>query len=168
MNSTLAAVPRMIYGMARNGQTFAVLGRLHPKYNTPWTATILVAAASALPILFYGVNADAILLLLVGAAIAWLIAYIIVHIDVIVLRRRYPALDRPFKTPFYPLPQLIGIAGMLYAIRYASPAPEMTGQVFTIAGLTLLAGAVLAAIWVKLVMKKGLFEPEPADRHLDL
>ena len=168
VNSSLAAVPRMIYGMAQNGQTFAVLGRLHPKYNTPWTATILVAAASALPILIYGVNADAILLLLVGAAIAWLIAYIIVHIDVMVLRRRYPKLERPFKTPFYPLPQLIGIAGMLYAIRHASPTPEMTRQVFTIAGLTLLAGAVLAAIWVKLVMKKGLFEPEPAERHLDL
>lgn len=168
VNTSLAAVPRMIYGMAQNGQTFAVLGKLHPRYDTPWTAIVLVALATALPILVYGVNADAILLLLVGAAIAWLVAYIIAHVDVIVLRLRYPHLARPFRTPLYPLPQIIGIAGMLYAIRYVSPAPELTTKVFSIAGLTLLAGAVLAAVWVRVVMKKGLFEPEPAERHIDV
>lgn len=168
VNTSLAAVPRMIYGMAQNGQTFFVFGKLHPRYGTPWTAIILVALATALPILFYGVNADAILLLLVGAAIAWLIAYIIAHVDVIVLRRRYPQIERPFKTPLYPLPQILGIAGMLYAIYYASPAPELTVTVFSVAGGTLLAGAILAAVWVKFVMKKGLFEPEPADRHIDV
>lgn len=112
-------------------------------------------------------KADAILLLLVGAAIAWLIAYIIVHADVIVLRRRYRQMPRPFRTPLYPLPQILGIAGMAYAIRHASPTPELTTRVFTVAGITLLAGCALAAIWVKFVMKKGLFEPEPADRHID-
>lgn len=162
VNTSLAAVPRMIYGMARNGQTFALFGKLHPKYATPWAAILLVAALTAVPVLFYGVNADAILILLVGAAIAWLFAYIIVHIDVIVLRRRYPDLKRPYRTPFYPLPQILGIAGMLYAIWNASPSPDLTTKVFSIAGLTLAAGAVLAAIWVRLVMKKGLFEPEPA------
>jgi amino acid transporter len=167
VNTSLAAVPRMIYGMAQNGQTFAALGSLHPRYGTPWAAILLVAVATALPILFYGVNADAILLLLVGAAIAWLIAYVIVHVDVIVLRRRYPDMARPFKTPFYPLPQILGIAGMLYAIRYASPAPELTAKVFAVAGFTLLAGCVMAAVWVKFVMRKGLFEPEPAERHVE-
>lgn len=162
VNTSLAAVPRMIYGMACNGQTFSVFGKLHPKYATPWAAIVLVAALTALPVLFYGVNADAILILLVGAAIAWLFAYIIVHIDVIVLRRRYPDLERPYRTPFYPLPQVIGIAGMLYAIWNASPSPELTTTVFSIAGLTLAAGAALAAIWVRFVMKKGLFEPESA------
>jgi len=84
-----------------------------------------------------------------------------------VLRRRYPNIKRPFKTPLYPLPQVIGIAGMLYAIWYASPAPEMTVQVFSIAGGVLLAGCVIAAIWVKFVMKKGLFEPEPAEHFAE-
>ena len=165
VNTSLAAVPRMIYGMANNGQTFAFFSKLHSRYRTPWVAILFVAVCTGAPILIYGVNADAILLLLIGAAIAWLIAYIIAHIDVIVLRRRYPNAARPFKTPFYPIPQLLGIAGMLYAIWHASPAPEMTVQVFTIAGGVLLAGCVVAALWVKFVMRKGLFEPEPID-HL--
>lgn len=167
VNTSLAAVPRMIYGMARNGQTFALFGKVHARYGTPWVAIVVVALATALPILVYGVNADAILLLLVGAAVSWLIAYIIAHVDVIVLRWRYPHIERPFKTPLYPLPQLLGIAGMLYAIYHASPAPELTKTVFSVAGGTLLAGAALAAIWVKFVMKKGLFEPEPVDHLIE-
>jgi len=163
VNTSLAAVPRMIYGMAENGQTFAIFKKVHPKYGTPWAAIILVALATGIPVLIFGVDADAIIILLVGAAIAWLIAYIIAHVDVIVLRMRYPNIKRPFKTPFYPLPQILGIAGMAYAIWYASPTPELTTKVFTIAGTTLLIGCIVAAAWVKFVMKKGLFEPEPAD-----
>ena len=162
VNTSLAAVPRMIYGMAENGQTFKVFTKLHPKYDTPWVAIVFVALATGVPVLIYGVDADAIILLLIGAAISWLIAYIIAHIDVIVLRIRYPNIKRPFKTPLYPLPQVIGIAGMAYAIWWASPSPELTTKVFSIAGTVLLAGCVIAAIWVKFVMKKGLFEPEPA------
>jgi len=167
VNTSLAAVPRMLYGMAQNGQTFSALGKLHAKYNTPWVAIVVVAVATGAPILVYGVDADAIILLLIGAAIAWLFAYIIAHIDVIVMRIRHPNLDRPFKTPFYPLPQVIGIAGMLYAIWNASPAPELTGKVFGIAGGVLSVGALFAAYWVIFVMKKGLFTPEPIENLIE-
>ena len=167
VNTSLAAVPRMLYGMANNGQTFSVFSKLHKKYQTPWVAIVFVAICTGGPILIYGVDADAILILLIGAAVAWLIAYIIAHIDVIVLRKRYPNARRPFKTPLYPLPQVIGIAGMLYAIWYASPSPEMTKQVFSIAGGVLIAGAIIAAVWVKFVMKKGLFEAEPIDHLIE-
>jgi len=167
VNTSLAAVPRMLFGMAKNGQTFAAFGKLHSKYDTPWVAIVFVAVATGGPILVYGVDADAIILLLIGAAIAWLIAYIIAHIDVIVLRMRYPDLDRPFKTPFYPLPQIVGIVGMLYAIWNASPAPELTGKVFGIAGGVLVAGALFAAFWVIVVMKKGLFTPEPIENLIE-
>ena len=164
VNTSLAAVPRMIYGMAENGQTFKVFCEAASQVRHPLGLhRFFVALATGVPVFIYGVDADAIILLLIGAAIAWLIAYIIAHIDVIVLRVRYPNIKRPFKTPFYPLPQVIGIAGMLYAIWWASPAPELTAKVFTIAGVVLAAGCVIAAAWVKLVMKKGLFEPEPAE-----
>lgn len=167
VNTTLAAVPRMLYGMAHNGQTFAAFKKLHGKYDTPWVAVVFIALVTGLPILIYGSNADAILLLLTGAAIAWLLAYVIAHVDVIVLRIRMPNAVRPFKTPWYPLPQIAGIAGMLYAIIYAAPTPELTGEVFTIAGTVLLAGAVIAAVWVKFVMKRGLFEPETVKHAME-
>ena len=77
-------------------------------------------------------------LLLLAAAVAWLLAYIICHLDVIALRRRYPDLARPFKTPFYPLPQLVGILGMGYVALNNSPSPEMTQTVYSLTGVVLL------------------------------
>ena len=170
VNTTLAAVPRMIYGMAHNGQTFAVFEKLHRKYDTPWVSIIFVALLTGLPILIYGSNADAILLLLTGAAIAWLFAYIIAHVDVMVLRWRVPNAERTFKTPLYPVPQIVGIVGivgMIYAIANASPTPEMAASVFSIAGGVIFVGCLLAAAWVKFVMKRGLFQPESVQHALE-
>jgi len=161
LNSSLAAVPRMLYGMARNGQAFPQLGKLSQRHRAPWVAVLFVAAITGLPILVMGQDAEAISLLLLSAALAWLLAYVIAHVDVIALRLRYPHVARPFRTPFYPLPQLFGIAGMLYAIWHASPSPEMNLRVFGSAGLVLGIVSLTAIVWIKLVMKKPLFRPEP-------
>jgi len=163
VNTSLAAVPRMIYGMAKNGQTFEVLGALHPTYKTPWAAILFVAIATAVPMLFLSSDPDAILVLLTGASVSWLIAYIIAHIDVIVLRMRMPHAARPFRTPFYPLPQLFGIIGMGVGIFYAAPSPELEGKILSSAGVVLLIGCLISAVWVRFVMGKGLFAPEPAE-----
>ncbi|MDH4568667.1 APC family permease [Pseudomonas sp. BN414] len=160
LNSSLASIPRMLYGMAQNGQAFPIFKRLSPRARTPWVSVLFVSAITGLPILVLGQDAASVNLLLLAAALAWLLAYIIVHLDVIALRRRYPTIARPFKTPFYPLPQLFGIAGMLYAIWYASPSPDMTGKIFGIAGVVLGLVSLIAVVWIKVVMRKDLFRPE--------
>lgn len=167
VNTSLAAIPRMLYGMAQNGQAFPQFKKLSRTTKTPWVAVLFVAAITGLPMLIMGDDPDAIGLLLISAAIAWLLAYIITHVNVMVLRRRYPDLKRPYKTPFYPLPQIIGIAGMIYAVYYASPAPELSGQIFGAAGVVLGIVSVIGVFWVKLVMKKKLFEPEPIEKVLN-
>jgi amino acid transporter len=158
VNTVLAAVPRMLHGMAVNGQSFPQLKRLHPRFNTPWVAILFMASIIALPFLLLGI--DSIITLLIAASTSWLLAYIIAHLDVMVLRRRQPSLPRPFRTPFYPLPQLIGILGMGYVALNNSPSPEMTQTVYSLTGVVLLIVGVIAALWVKLVMKRGLFQPE--------
>ncbi|MGE8414431.1 MAG: amino acid permease [Pseudomonas sp.] len=161
INSSLAALPRMLYGMAQNGQAFPQFKRLSARTRTPWVAVLFIAAITGLPVLVMGQDPDSVSLLLLSAALAWLLAYIIVHIDVIALRRRYPDAPRPFRSPFYPWPQVVGIGGMLFAIYHASPAPEMTARIFGSAGVVLGIIALIALLWVKLVMHKPLFVPEP-------
>ncbi|MNF42849.1 Aromatic amino acid transport protein AroP [compost metagenome] len=161
LNSSLAAIPRMLFGMARNGQAFGILKRQGRRTGAPWVAVLFVAAVTGLPLLLMHEHPDAINLLLLAAALAWLLAYIITHVNVIALRRRYPQAKRPFRTPFYPLPQIFGIAGMLFAIWHVSPAPEMTASIFSYAGLVLVIVSVIAVVWIKCVMKKPLFTPEP-------
>lgn len=166
VNTSLAAIPRMLYGMAVNGQAFPQFKKVSKKYQAPWVAVLFVAAITGLPVVFMGDDPAAIGLLLLAAAVAWLLAYIICHLDVIALRRRYPDMARPFKTPFYPLPQILGIAGMLVSIYYVSPTPEMTASIFYSAGAVLGLVSVIAVLWIKLVMRKPLFTPEPIDKVL--
>jgi len=161
LNSSLAAIPRMLLGMARNGQAFGVLKRQGKRTGAPWVAVLFVSAITGLPLLLMHDHPDAINQLLLAAALAWLLAYIITHINVIALRRRYPQVARPFRTPFYPLPQLFGIAGMLFAIWHVSPSPDMTFSIFAYAGLVLLIVSIIAVLWIKCVMGKPLFKPEP-------
>ncbi|MFC3283024.1 APC family permease [Litchfieldella rifensis] len=163
LNTSLASVPRMLQGMAEQGQVFPILGRLTPKNRVPWVAVLFIAGVTGLPLLIWGNDPGTVGLLLVAAAIAWLLAYIIAHVNVIALRRRYPDASRPYRTLFYPLPQIFGIAGMVYAIVYASPAPELTAWIFTSAGVVLGIVSLIAVIWIKAVMKKPLFRPEPLD-----
>ncbi|MBY5924752.1 MULTISPECIES: APC family permease [unclassified Halomonas] len=164
VNTSLASIPRMLQGMAEQGQAFPALGWLTNSTRVPWVAVLFIAAVTGLPLLVWGNDPGTVGLLLTAAAIAWLIAYIIAHVNVIALRRRHPDAQRPYRTPFYPLPQLVGIAGMVYAIVYASPSPDMTQQIFTSAGVVLGLVSLVALVWIKVVMKKTLFTPEPLDR----
>lgn len=167
VNTVLASVARMIYGMAHNGQAFPAFKRLHPRYRTPWVAILFMGAVTAAPLLVMGGNPDALITLLIAAAASWLLAYIIAHIDVIVLRRRMPEANRPFKTPLYPLPQILGVAAMTYAIFNNSPSPEMTQTVYLLTGVVIGIVAIGSALWVWLVMKRGLFQTETVRHALE-
>ncbi|TWX63558.1 APC family permease [Colwellia demingiae] len=166
VNTTLASVPRMLYGMAQNKQAFPIFKRLDKRFNTPAFAILFMAVIIGAPMVVLGDKPDTVLILLLAASACWLLAYIISHIDVIVLRNRIPDANRPFKTPFYPLPQILGIIGMGYAAYNVSPSPEMTQQIFVTAGAVLGLVSIIAALWVKFYMKKNLFEPESIEDAL--
>ncbi|MDR5874317.1 APC family permease [Vreelandella gomseomensis] len=161
VNTVLAAVPRMLSGMADNGQAFAIMGKLHPRYNTPWVGILFLALGVIVPFLL--IKPDQIIALVIAAATSWLLAYIVAHIDVMVLRRRRPAHRRPYRTPFYPLPQILGIVGMAYVAANASPSPDMTALIYTLLAVVLGIVSLIAILWVKFKMKKGLFEPDLTD-----
>lgn len=167
VNTALAAIPRMIYGMAHNGQAISALQKIHPKYQTPWIAVIFIALITGLPLLVLGNNAESVTLLLISASLAWLLAYIVVHIDVMVLRKRMPNASRPFKTPFYPWPQVIGILGMIYAAMHNSPSPELTQKVYMTSGVVILIVVVMSTFWLKVIMKKELFKPKSFEQALE-
>ena len=44
--------------------------------------------------------------LVLAAVCAWGFAYILVNLSVISLRLRRPDLPRPYRTPFFPIPQI--------------------------------------------------------------
>jgi APA family basic amino acid/polyamine antiporter len=96
---------RVLYSMAKDGllpkKFFA---DVHPKWRTPWKNTILVGLLAAIvgsvtPIEDIGRMVN----------IGTLLAFVIVCIAVMVLRKTNPAQPRPFKTPLVPLVPILGI-----------------------------------------------------------
>lgn len=158
INTVLAAVPRMLQGMAENRQAFPQMKIVSKRFGTPWVAILFMAVIISLPVLLGDI--DSLLMLVIAASTSWLLAYIVAHINVLVLRRRMPEQARPFKTPFYPLPQVLGILGMGYVALHNSPSPELSALVFKILGGILLVVSIIAALWVKLYMKRNLFEAD--------
>ncbi len=101
----LMGQPRIFYAMSRDGLLPPVFGKVHPKYKTPWLATIITGVAASF---FAGVFPIGILGHLVS--IGTLFAFVIVCAGILVLRYRSPELERPFRTPFVPFVPLGGIA----------------------------------------------------------
>jgi amino acid transporter len=159
LNTVLAAVPRMILGMANNGQVFPVFKYVHPRFKTPIVGILFVAALPLLGLLWSHGDVAAILPLIVASSITWLLAYIVAQVSVLVLRYRHPDWVRPFRVPLFPGLPLAAIAGMAYVCVNASPTPEMKPQIAQYTGVVLALISVVGALWVKLVMKRGLFEP---------
>ena len=159
-NTILAAIPRMLHGMAEQKQTLPVFKTAN-RFGAPWIAIVVMTVFICIP--FLGLSIDSVIPMVIAATISYLLAYIIAHIDVMVLRRRIPNHSRPYRTPFYPVPQVLGIVAMVYVIINSSPAPEMTAMIFQIFGGMLLIISIIAALWVKFYMKKGLFEADAID-----
>jgi amino acid transporter len=152
--------------MAHHGQVPSILGRLHPRWNTPWIGVLLVFGIVAIPLTILSNAKDIILLMLISATTFWLVAYIVAHLNVLVLRKKYPAFIRPFKTPLYPVPQILGILGMAFAIWNNSPSVNLSRQVYINSGLMFFGISLYSFLWVKYKMKKGLFETEPIEEAI--
>ncbi len=166
INSLLATIPRMLYGMTHHKQLPKAFMKLHPQWKTPWISILSVSGLIVIPMLILRDSKDLLTLLIASSATIWLITYITAHVNLILLRKKYPNFNRPFKSRWYPIPQIIGIIGMGFAIIKNSPTPELTTKVYINALLFTGIIAVYAFFWVKYKMKKELFETEPIEEAL--
>ena len=110
---------RVLYAMANDGllpkKFFA---DVHPKFRTPWKNTILVGVLAAVvgsltPIDDIGKMVN----------IGTLLAFVIVSVAVLVLRRTNPDQPRPFRTPWVPLVPVLGVIAngfMMYKLGWVN------------------------------------------------
>jgi APA family basic amino acid/polyamine antiporter len=99
----LLAQTRIFYSMSRDGLLPTMFGVVHPRFRTPYLSTILTGviisfAAGLLPIDLLGQL----------VSIGTLLAFVLVCIGVVMLRRTAPELERPFRTPFVPTVPVLG------------------------------------------------------------
>ena len=113
----MLSAPRVFLAMARDGLVPpSFFADVHPRFRTPWKSTMLVGAfvavgAGLLPI-------DALLQM---TNIGTLFAFAIVCTAVLIMRKKNPNAERPFRCPFVPVVPILGII-MCLVLMFSLPA----------------------------------------------
>ena len=99
---------RVFFSMSRDGLLPKVFSDLHPKFQTPVKSNILLC-------IFISLFAGLVPIRVVGemTSIGTLLAFIMVCVGVMILRKKHPEIKRSFKTPLVPLVPILGIATCL-------------------------------------------------------
>lgn len=103
---------RILFAMAHDGMLPKVFGSVNPRTLTPVFNTVVVSIFIAL--LAGLVPLDALIDL---TSMGTLVAFAVVSIGVMVLRRTQPTLPRGFKVPLYPITPIVSVLFCLYLIQ---------------------------------------------------
>ncbi|HTQ63982.1 MAG TPA: amino acid permease [Puia sp.] len=117
---------RVFYTMSSDGLLPKVFSKLHPKFRTPYKSNLILFVFVGLFAAFSPGDITGNL-----TSIGTLLAFVLVCLGVIILRKKDPALVRPFKTPLVPL---VPVLGMIVC----------TAMIISLWGTTLLS----AFIWM--------------------
>ncbi len=101
----MLAQPRIFLSMSKDGLLPPWAGRVHPRFRTPHISTLVTGVVVALAAGFTPIGTLGSLV-----SIGTLMAFVIVSIGIIVLRRTRPDLPRPFRMPWVPVLPLMSAA----------------------------------------------------------
>ncbi|MGY1706262.1 APC family permease [Geodermatophilus sp. SYSU D00697] len=95
-NGFLIGASRLLYALAQSGMVPAWFGRLHPRYRTPGNALLFIGGLSVVAPLF---GRQTLVWMVDAGGLSITVAYIMVAVSFVVLRRREPDMSRPFRAP---------------------------------------------------------------------
>jgi APA family basic amino acid/polyamine antiporter len=106
---------RVFFSMSKDGLLPKIFSEVHPKFKTPYKSNILFMVFVSLFAAFVPSN-------VVGemTSIGTLLAFVLVCVGVVVLRKTQPNLPRAFKTPLVPLIPILGMVAC-FAMMAALP-----------------------------------------------
>jgi APA family basic amino acid/polyamine antiporter len=116
----LLAQTRIFYSMSRDGLLPPVFARVHSRFRTPHISTMLTGVVIAITA---GLTPIAVLGQLVS--IGTLLAFVLVSVGIMILRKTAPEAPRPFRTPWVPF---VPIAGALICLAQMVGLPIATWE----------------------------------------
>ncbi len=118
------ASTRILYAMSRDKFLPRSLRALHKKYRTPYVLTWCVGIVIVVCSLFMDLNISAEL-----CNYGTFTSFIAICVAVIILRKKEPSLNRPFRVPFVPLFPILGVIAccglMFYSFKHLTSSAIM-------------------------------------------
>ena len=138
LNGAILTGARVSYAMARDGLFFRHMADLNPVHRTPAKGLLLQGIIACGLILLFGRDKLAFEHLFNYAIFGMWAFYGITALAVIVLRRRHPHMDRPYRALGYPwVPIVFVLVASAFCLNMLVQRPEETGL-----GITLLASGL--------------------------
>ena len=135
LNGSILSSPRVFFAMAEDGLFFRTVGKIHPKYETPYVAIGFSVALAVIYVLLRD-----FMQLAEGYVLGVWPFLALCVIGLFVLRRRSPDFPRPYRTLGYPVvPALFVLATFVVVANalYAQFWSTMVSILITLAGLPL-------------------------------
>jgi amino acid transporter len=163
LNAVVAGVPRILYGMALVRQLPSPFAWLIPATRAPWVGIIVLTLIPILMNAFGAAEGAGFIKLILAGVLGWVTAYFLIHVSVVLLRLREPGANRPFRSPFLPIPQFLG-AGLLALAAYKIAPPGVESDSIYYRWLIFLAISAAFSLLYNLYAYKSLgaiFRPVP-------
>jgi len=142
-NAFLVGGSRAIYALADGGMLPRFLGRLHPRFNTPANAVVLVGVLAVSAPLF---GRQTLVWLVDAGGLGIVIAYAMVALSFIVLRHKEPEMPRPYRVRYG---TFVGYTAFLLSLGMAAlylPGSP-SALVWPHEWMILLSGALVGAVF---------------------
>lgn len=133
LNGSILSGSRVPYAMARDGYFFHAASRVHPRFRTPSAGIVLLGFWSSL-VLLSGQYRQLYTLVIFPS---WIL-YGMTAASVIVLRRKMPDLERPYRVLGYPVVPVLFVfvaLALVYSTLRTSPRESGIGLVLIAIGL---------------------------------
>lgn len=157
MNTAYASTSKILQGMANDRMMPKALAKTNGR-GAAINGLVLMGLLILGVVVSNITSTQGITFVILAASCFWLLTYILIHITVLVLRRRNPELPRNKKLILGGIPQIIGIIGNIYMIVNIESGDART-LIFKICGVLLAILVAYSFIWVCGVVKAKPFEP---------
>jgi basic amino acid/polyamine antiporter, APA family len=113
LNGTMMTSPRVFFALSEQGSIFRPLGRVHPKFETPFVAVVV---STVIGVIFVMVGTFE---RLADAFVTASVPFYALAVAAIYFVRRKPGYNPPFRVPGYPVVPALFIAAALYLLANA-------------------------------------------------
>jgi APA family basic amino acid/polyamine antiporter len=132
--TSLLGQPRILLAMADDGLLPPSMSKCHPRFKTPHVATAVTGVVAAL---IAGVFPLDVLADLISIGI--LLAFAVVCLGVLVMRKKRPDAPRPFRVPWAPFTCILGTLVCLSMTLALSNATWIRLVIWTAVGMAIYA-----------------------------